>query len=118
LNTIKRIGPLPVDQLKAFEGRFYSEDLGVIYDIADKDGAFTVRYPRGDISMKPAGEDIFVGYFPLTTLRFTCTPTGSCSGFTVSNLLARKVRFEKVPLTPVETHRLDIAPAISSRNGG
>jgi hypothetical protein len=54
------------DRLKAYEGQFYSAELGVAYDVFVRDGALKVQYPRGDIDLQPLGNDAFSGVFPVS----------------------------------------------------
>ncbi|HEY3950264.1 serine hydrolase [Phenylobacterium sp.] len=89
------------DQLKAYEGRYYSAELGVIYDVRVRDGALEVRHPRGDIRLEPEGKTTFVGTFPIGQVTFACGEAGACNGFTINNGRVENLKFEKVAVTPV-----------------
>jgi hypothetical protein len=88
------------DRLKAYEGSFYSAELGVTYEVFDRDGALKIRYPRGDIDLEPIGKDMFAGAFPIV-LRFTCADGGACNALSIDDGRVLKLRFVKVAMTPV-----------------
>ena len=74
----------PAERLKAYEGQFYSSDLGVTYDVFVRDGELKVHYPRGDLDLMPVGIDTFGGAFPIDAafsvpinLSFVCS--GECN---------------------------------------
>jgi hypothetical protein len=43
------------ERFKAYEGQFYSAELGVTYNVFVRDGSLKVHYPRGDIASKEHG---------------------------------------------------------------
>ena len=96
------------ERLKAYEGQFYSSELGVMYDVFVRDGELKVHYPRGDLDliMMPVGIDSFGGAFPIDpafsvpiNLSFVCT--GECNAFLIDEGRVKKLRFVRVSLTPV-----------------
>ena len=96
----------PAERLKAYEGQFYSSDLGVTYDVFGRDGELKVHYPRGDLDLVPVGIDTFGAAFPISpafsvpiNLRFVCT--GECNAFLIDEGRVKKLRFVRVSLTPV-----------------
>ena len=97
---LKRLDPLSLtkDQLRNHAGKYYSEELGVIYTLLDQGGNLIVRYPRGDIPLKQIGNDSFVGQFPIGGLRFLCSENDPCKGFELDDGRVRKLRFSKVDI--------------------
>jgi CubicO group peptidase (beta-lactamase class C family) len=97
---LKRLGQfsLSTDQIRNRSGSFYSEELGVIYTLHERNGNLSVRYPRGDVSMKQIGENTFLGAFPIGTLRFICDQNDSCKGFDINGERVRNLRFQRVDL--------------------
>jgi hypothetical protein len=89
------------ERLKAYEGQFYSADLGVTYDVFVRDGALKVHYPRGDIDLEAVGNDAFAGAFPIGSLKFACAAAGECNALSIDDGRVRKLRFIRVSLTPV-----------------
>lgn len=89
------------ERLKAYEGQFYSAELGVTYDVFVRDGALKVHYPRGDIDLQPMGNDAFSGAFPIGTLTFVCADDGDCNALSINDGRVQKLRFVRVSLTPV-----------------
>ena len=88
-------------QLKPFEGKFYSDELGVIYEIKEKDGVLTVGYPRGEMALQPSGKAMFAADFPIGLLKFNCDEGGGCNAFTLDSGRVQKLRFVKVAITPI-----------------
>ena len=90
------------ERFKAYEGHFYSAELGVTYEVFDRDGALKVRYPRGDIDLKPIGKDMFAGAYPIGNLKFTCADDGACNSLLIDDGRVQKLKLIKVAITPVE----------------
>jgi CubicO group peptidase (beta-lactamase class C family) len=89
------------ERLKAYEGQFYSAELGVTYDVFVRDGALNIHYPRGDIVLQPLGNDAFAGAFPIGTLNFVCAGNGDCNALSIDDGRVQKLRFARVAITPV-----------------
>ena len=89
------------ERLKAYEGPFYSADLGVTYDVFVRDGELKVHYPKGDLDLTPVGIDTFGGAFPIGNLRFVCGDDGQCNALLIDNGRVKDLRFVRVSLTPV-----------------
>jgi CubicO group peptidase (beta-lactamase class C family) len=89
------------ERLKAYEGQFYSAELGVTYDVFVRDGALKVRYPRGDIDLEPVGNDAFAGAFPIGSLKFVCGADGECNALSIDDGRVQNLRFVRVAITPV-----------------
>ena len=88
------------ERLKAYAGQFYSAELGVIYEVFERDGALKVRYPRGDIDLAPVGKDRFGGGFPVGNLTFACADGGACDALSIDDGRVQKLRFVRVAITP------------------
>jgi CubicO group peptidase (beta-lactamase class C family) len=95
------ITPPTAERLKAYEGQFYSAELGVTYDVLVRDGALKVHYPRGDIDLQPLGNDAFAGAFPIGTLKFVCADNGDCNALSIDDGRVQKLRFVRVAITPI-----------------
>jgi CubicO group peptidase (beta-lactamase class C family) len=104
---LKRLDPfsLTQDELRTHSGAFYSEELGVIYFIREKNGMLSVRYPRGDILLKQTGVNSFLGAFPIGTLKFLCDPNEDCKGFEVDDGRVRNLKFTKINVPVPGTER-------------
>jgi len=89
-----------VERLKAYEGQFYSAELGVTYDVFVRDGALMVHYPRGDIVLQPLGNDAFAGAFPVGTLNFVCAGNGDCNALSIDDGRVQKLVFTRVAMPP------------------
>jgi hypothetical protein len=119
------------ERLKAYEGQFYSAELGVTYDVFVRDGALKVHYPRGDIDLEPIGNDAFAGAFPIGSLKagafsigslkagafpigslkagafpigslkFVCGADGEGNALSIDDGRVQNLRFVRVAITPV-----------------
>ncbi|MGP0093899.1 MAG: hypothetical protein ACLPKB_28745 [Xanthobacteraceae bacterium] len=81
------------ERLKAYEGQFYSAELGVTYDVFVRGGALKVHYPRGDIDLEPIGNDAFAGAFPIGSLKFVCGADGECNALSIDDGRVQNLRF-------------------------
>ncbi len=86
------------DQLRAYEGKFYSAELDVTYEVLDRNGVLTLRYPRGDIDLEPVGKDVFAGA-SVGNLKFVCAGGGKCNALSVDDGRALHLRFFRVATT-------------------
>jgi len=89
------------ERLKAYEGQFYSAELGVTYDVFVRDGALKVHLPRGDIDLDAIGNDAFAGAFPIGSLKFVCGADGECNALSIDDGRVQNLRFARVAITPV-----------------
>jgi CubicO group peptidase (beta-lactamase class C family) len=89
------------ERLKAYEGQFYSAELGVTYDVFVRDGALKVHYPRGDIDLEPIVNDVFAGAFPIGSLKFVRGADGVCNALSIDDGRVQNLRFVRVAITPV-----------------
>jgi CubicO group peptidase (beta-lactamase class C family) len=86
------------EQLRAYAGKYYSEELDTLYTVSARDGNLFVRYPRGEVEMTPTVADAFATPFPLGTFEYHCSDLGHCDSFTVSTDRVRRLRFDRVEL--------------------
>jgi CubicO group peptidase (beta-lactamase class C family) len=87
--------------LTDFVGKFYSEELNVLYTVTLREGKLFLRFPRGEMAMVRTLPDTFELPFPIGTLRFTRGASKDCNGFTIDNGRVRNLRFVKVEMKPV-----------------
>lgn len=87
-----------LEELKAFEGKYYSDELATFYTLEVKDSTLTLLIRNTeDIELTPVEEDSFSGdiYF-IGEMEFLRDDAGNVTGFTVSNGRTRGIRFGKV----------------------
>ena len=86
--------PTP-DDLAAFEGRYFSEEIETFYTIALEEERLVARQRRmDDIRLTPGDEDTFSG--ASLTFSFERDRNGRVIGFYLANVRTRDVRFERV----------------------
>ena len=101
---IESAHPTP-GRMRAYSGSFYSDELDTLYTVSSHDGRLFVRYSRGQSEMKPTIADIFEAELPFGTVTYKCSAHGRCDSFTVSNGRVRRLRFDRVDLTPLGSER-------------
>lgn len=84
--------------MRAYEGQYYSDELGVLYTVGRKDGKLVMIFPRGELPMDYAGAGKFFVAGPVGVATFDCAPRASCSGFTVHGDRVRELQFTKVAI--------------------
>ncbi|MBR0687576.1 serine hydrolase [Bradyrhizobium manausense] len=89
------------DRLKAYEGHYYSAELGVIYDVFVRENLLMVHYPRGELDLHPVGTDAFTTGFPIGNLKFACVDDGKCNAMSIDDGRVKRLRFDKVSLDPI-----------------
>jgi CubicO group peptidase (beta-lactamase class C family) len=89
------------DRLKAYEGHYYSAELGVIYDVFIRENVLMVHYPRGEVDLQPAGVDAFTTGFPIGNLKFACADDGKCNEMSIDDGRVKQLRFGKISLDPI-----------------
>lgn len=89
------------DRLKAYEGHYYSAELGVIYDVFVRENVLMVHYPRGELDLQPVGTDAFTTGFPIGNLKFACVDDGKCNAMSIDDGRVKRLRFDKVSLDPI-----------------
>lgn len=84
-----------VDQLRGFEGRYFSEELETFYTVILEDGKLVLNHRRLDPNtLTPAEVDSFSGTG--ITLAFERDRNGQVTGFYLGNMRTRDVRFARV----------------------
>jgi CubicO group peptidase (beta-lactamase class C family) len=86
------------DEVAAFQGTYYSDELETTYTLVLQDGALTARHRRHDAAVLfPGFRDTFTSsYWFMPELHFMRDRTRRITGFEASNSRSRNVRFEKV----------------------
>jgi len=86
------------DELKSFEGRYYSEELGTFYTLEVKNGTLTLLIRNTeDIELKPMDTDSFSGdAFFISEVNFLRDTGGIITGFMVSNGRTRGIWFGRI----------------------
>jgi hypothetical protein len=101
LDVARRIEPFSPsgEALAAYAGRYHSPELGTSYRLLAQGAKLVVKLQRGnDIILKPIQQDRFVGspVFLLTEdFRFQRGPGGRITGFRVSTVGVRNLRFDR-----------------------
>ncbi|MFO7894497.1 MAG: serine hydrolase [Longimicrobiales bacterium] len=89
--------PTP-EELGAYTGRFFSEELLTFYDVAVEDSTLVIRHRRYEDprELTPGDEpDHFTGTFPVGSAEFIRNDAGDVVALLVGNGRTRDVRFEK-----------------------
>lgn len=94
------------DRLKAYEGHYYSAELGVIYDVFISENGLMVRYPRGELDLQPVGTDAFTTGFPIANLKFACANDGKCNALSIDDGRVKQLRFDRISLDPIGSKSL------------
>lgn len=89
------------DALQACAGDYYSDELRTLYRLSFRDGALRLRYPRGEVELKPLTRDVFSTAFPVGTVRLKRNASSTCDGLFVTTGRVRDLAFERVKLVPV-----------------
>ena len=96
---------MSIDDLKAREGEFYSDELHALYTMTHEDGKLVVNNSRGKITLSQVSKNAFYGDFPIGKLQYTCIDSKSCNSFTVSDDRVRNLYFAKVKIETVATSK-------------
>ena len=85
-----------ISELDEFTGRYFSEEIQTIYNVALEDSSLVLKnYQLDDMEMNPGNIDEFSAGFPMGSLEFQRSETGGITGFKASNGRTRGVHFEK-----------------------
>ncbi len=86
------------DELAAFEGDYFSEELGTTYTLVVKDSVLTARHRRhADATLSPTITDTFTtDTWFMRSIHFVRDRARRVTGFEVSEGRSRNVRFAKV----------------------
>jgi CubicO group peptidase (beta-lactamase class C family) len=92
--------PTP-EELKRYEGAFYSAELGVLYTVAAAgDGRLVLTHPRGAVTFEAGGSDPFATGSWIGNITYQCDARERCNGLTADNGRVRKLQFTRVSLEP------------------
>lgn len=94
------------DRLKAYEGHYYSAELGVIYDVFISENGLMIRYPRGELDLQPVGTDAFTTGFPIGNLKFACANDGKCNALSIDDGRVKQLRLDRISLDPIGSKSL------------
>jgi CubicO group peptidase (beta-lactamase class C family) len=85
------------ETLGAFEGRFFSEELELLVQVAlDGEGGLILELPSGSrVALKHTTGTEFSGPFPYATVTFQRAGNGSITGFTAGNGRTKGVLFRR-----------------------
>ena len=88
---------IPLEDLTAFEGRYFSEEIETFYTMV-LEGERLVMHQRriGSGDLTPGYEDVFSGLSGELTISFERDRNSQVIGFYLSNGRTRDVRFERV----------------------
>jgi len=89
--------PLDAEALADFAGRYFSEELELVVDVAaTEEGTLTVTVPTGDeVELEHLEGTSFSGPFPYATVDFDRLPNGRVTGFTAANGRTKGVYFRR-----------------------
>ncbi len=93
--------PPAAEQLQACAGDYYSDELRTLYTLALGDGKALLRYPRGELELKPLGADRFAAPFPIELVEVRRNAASACEALAVSTGRVRRLVFQRVKLVPV-----------------
>lgn len=84
------------EELKIYEGRYYSDELETSYDIYVKDDNLYSHHPRhGDFKIEWIKDDILKGEYPFSILEVQRDDGEAVSGLKVSNGRVKRAWFKK-----------------------
>jgi hypothetical protein len=83
----------PSEALRKYEGDFYSDELHVVYTVANGDGGLVLTYPRGEAALEVNDRNRSATGLPFGAMQYQCGGNDGCTGFTVSNPRVRNLQF-------------------------
>jgi hypothetical protein len=96
----KRVEPvqLKAEQLQAYAGTFYSDELNTLYTITARDGKLFLSHPRGEVEITPSAVDAFRAPFPIGTVNYQCVEPRRCNKLTAGSGRVQNLPFDRVEL--------------------
>jgi CubicO group peptidase (beta-lactamase class C family) len=96
----RRLQPLHLkaEQLQAYAGTFYSEELDTLYTVTARDGKLFLNYRRDEFEITPDSPGVFTAPFPIQSVTYKCVEAKRCNSFTVSNGRVQNLRFDRIKL--------------------
>lgn len=92
-------------QLAEYAGDFWSEELGVLYTVAVRDGALTIRHPRGLKTLRPVDADRFESEYPMARISFVRDRDGNVTHLRIANERVHHLQFERGSFVPSHAGR-------------
>ena len=89
------------ESLAACAGDYYSDELRTLYTLSLRDGRVLLRYPRGELELKPLATDRYAVAFPIEQLSVKRRADGACISLAVDTGRVRQLMFQRVTLTPL-----------------
>lgn len=89
--------PHSAADLRAFDGRYRSEELGSTFEVVPAGGGIVLRSASDSakaIELQPAGRDTYIR--SLMVVRFVRDPEGRVTGFDYGNPVVRSIRFTRL----------------------
>ncbi len=88
---------LKMEQMDEYVGRYFSEEIETVYDVALKDSSLVLQnyLLEDDITLSAGKPDEFSGGFPISSVVFTRNAAGEVDGFKAGNGRTRDVFFQK-----------------------
>lgn len=85
------------EELRSYEGRYFSEEIDTIYDIVMEDSSLTMKtfLIKDSMPLEATTEDTFSSGFPIAEVKFIRNEAGNITGFEASNGRTRGVFFRK-----------------------
>ncbi|WP_326522740.1 serine hydrolase domain-containing protein [Sphingomonas sp.] len=91
--------PPDLYDLGALVGDYWSSELGVIYQVKQREGKLWLRYPRGEYELRAHARNVFLWRQDGHSIRFVRAANGACGFFlSLANQRVRDLRFSKVAL--------------------
>ncbi len=85
------------EQMTAYTGRYYCEELETYYEVSIVDDALTLKVPRFDATpLTATSEHRFTSTFPVATADFEANDEGTIVALIAGNGRTRGLRFERV----------------------
>lgn len=79
-------------------GDFYSGELRTLYRVSQREGKLMLRYPRGELELKPVSGDVFSAGFPVGIASFRRSAARASKPVAVTTGRVRNLQFQRVKL--------------------
>jgi CubicO group peptidase (beta-lactamase class C family) len=85
------------EELRSYEGRYFSEEIDTIYDVVMEDSTLSMKtfLIEENMPLQATTKDKFSSGFPIAEVKFVRDESGNITGFEASNGRTRGVFFEK-----------------------
>ncbi len=85
------------EELKLYEGRYFSEEINTIYDVVMEDSSLSMKtfLIEDNMPLQATTKDTFSSGFPISEVKFIRDEDGNIKGFEASNGRTRGVYFER-----------------------